>query len=90
MTLIGVLLNRLNVSVIAFKWYAPVRYFPSWMEMEITLAVIFAEIWVFRWFVCRMPILKRPPEWALQQVPERSKKHAAIAGEAVTWKPQAM
>jgi Ni/Fe-hydrogenase subunit HybB-like protein len=90
MTLVGVLLNRLNVSLIAFKWYAPARYFPSWMEVEITLAIIFAEIWVFRWVVSRMPVLKRPPEWAVQQAPERSRKHGAFAGEAVSWKPQGM
>jgi Ni/Fe-hydrogenase subunit HybB-like protein len=64
LTLLGIVLNRLNVSVIAFKWYEPVRYIPSWMEIEVTLAVIFAEIWVFRWIVKRMPVLRRPPAWA--------------------------
>lgn len=67
LTLIGIVLNRLNVSVIAFKWYEPVRYIPSWMEIEVTLAVIFAEIWVFRWIVKRMPVLRRPPAWAEEQ-----------------------
>ncbi|MFC1614481.1 NrfD/PsrC family molybdoenzyme membrane anchor subunit [Gemmatimonadota bacterium] len=57
LTLTGIVLNRLNVSVIAFKWYEPVRYFPSWMEIEVTLAVIATEIWVFRWIVNRMPVL---------------------------------
>lgn len=56
-TLIGILLNRLNVSVIAFKWYAADRYYPSWQEIVVTLAVISAEIWVFRWIVNRMPVL---------------------------------
>jgi Ni/Fe-hydrogenase subunit HybB-like protein len=57
LTLLGIVLNRLNVSVIGFKWYAPVRYVPSWMEIEVTLAVIAAELWVFRWVVNRMPVL---------------------------------
>jgi len=57
MTLIGIVLNRLNVSVIAFKWYAAVRYVPSWMEIVVTLGVISAELWVFRWVVNRMPVL---------------------------------
>jgi Ni/Fe-hydrogenase subunit HybB-like protein len=57
MTLLGVLLNRLNVSIIAFKWYAPVHYIPSWMEIVVTLGVISAELWVFRWVVNRMPVL---------------------------------
>ncbi len=91
MAMIGILLNRLNVSIIAFKWYAPARYFPSWMEVEVTLAVIFAEIWVFRWVVNRMPVLKSPPEWAAaQQAQARAAQHAGITEEAVSWKPQAM
>jgi Ni/Fe-hydrogenase subunit HybB-like protein len=55
--LVGIVLNRLNVSVIAFRWYATERYYPSWMEIVVTLAVISAEIWVFRWIVNRMPVL---------------------------------
>jgi Ni/Fe-hydrogenase subunit HybB-like protein len=57
MTLVGIVLNRLNVSVIAWKWYAPVHYVPSWMEIVVTLGVISAELWVFRWVVNRMPVL---------------------------------
>lgn len=57
LTLVGVILNRLNVSVIAFKWYATVRYVPTWMEIVVTLGVISAELWVFRWVVNRMPVL---------------------------------
>jgi Ni/Fe-hydrogenase subunit HybB-like protein len=56
-TLFGIILNRLNISVITFKWYLPVRYVPSWQEVVVTLGVISAEIWVFRWIVNRMPVL---------------------------------
>ena len=59
LTLLGILLNRLNISVIAFKWDAPVRYYPTWMEIAVTLAVVFSEIWVFRWIINRMPVLDR-------------------------------
>jgi Ni/Fe-hydrogenase subunit HybB-like protein len=62
LTLVGIILNRLNVSVIAFKWYAPHHYVPSWMEIEITLAIIVAELLVLRWVVNRMPILGPMPE----------------------------
>jgi Ni/Fe-hydrogenase subunit HybB-like protein len=90
MTLIGIILNRLNVSVIAFKWYAPVRYFPSWMEIEITLAIIFAEIWAFRWVVSRMPVLNKPPAWAIEQdAGKHETQQAGIAKEPVPWKLQA-
>lgn len=64
LTALGIVLNRLNICIIAFKWDAPVRYYPSWIEIEITLAVIFLEIWVFRWVVNRMPVMRKPPEWA--------------------------
>ncbi len=57
MTLVGIILNRLNVSVIGFKWDAAVRYVPTWMEIVVTLGVISAELWVFRWVVNRMPVL---------------------------------
>ncbi|OGU08131.1 MAG: hypothetical protein A2W29_00580, partial [Gemmatimonadetes bacterium RBG_16_66_8] len=57
LAMLGIVLNRLNVSVIGFKWYAAARYVPTWMEIEVTLAVICAEIWVFRWVINRMPVL---------------------------------
>jgi Ni/Fe-hydrogenase subunit HybB-like protein len=57
LTLVGIILNRLNVSVIAYRWDAAVRYFPTWMEVVVTLAVISAELWAFRWIVNRMPVL---------------------------------
>ena len=56
MALIGVILNRMNVSVIAFNWYADVHYYPSWQEIVVTLMVLFSEVWVFRWVVTRMPV----------------------------------
>jgi Ni/Fe-hydrogenase subunit HybB-like protein len=62
MTLIGILLNRLNVTTIAFKWYAADHYVPSWQEIVVSLAVVSAEIWVFRWVVNRMPVLATLPE----------------------------
>ena len=57
LALLGIVLNRLNISVIAFKWYLPARYVPSWQEIVVTLGVLSAEIWVFRWVVNRMPVL---------------------------------
>ena len=66
LTLIGIILNRLNVSIIAFKWDSPMHYYPSWMEVEITVAIILIEIWVFRWIVSRMPVLQARPAWAAE------------------------
>lgn len=62
-TAVGIIFNRLNVSVIAFKWYAPVHYFPSWIEIVVTLTVVFGEIWAFRWVANRMPVFMASPQW---------------------------
>ncbi len=63
LTAVGVILNRLNISVIAFKWYEAVRYYPSIGEIWVTLAVISMELWVFRWVINRMPILGEHPDF---------------------------
>lgn len=64
LTMLGIILNRLNVTVIGFRWDAPVHYIPSWMELVVTLTVIFTEIWIFRWVIRRMPVLSDSPSWA--------------------------
>ncbi len=64
MTMIGIILNRLNVSVIGFRWDSAIRYVPTWMEIVVTLTVIFIEIWVFRWVINRMPVMRESPAWA--------------------------
>jgi Ni/Fe-hydrogenase subunit HybB-like protein len=64
LTMVGVILNRLNVTIIGFNWDLPVHYVPSWMELVVTLTVIFTEIWIFRWVIHRMPVLRDSPEWA--------------------------
>lgn len=60
--LVGIVLNRLNISVIAFNWQSAVHYYPSWQEIVVTLTVVFTEIWVFRWIVLRMPVLREAHE----------------------------
>lgn len=62
-TMLGIIINRLNVTVIGFRWDAATHYVPSWMEIVVTLAVIFTEIWIFRWVINRMPVLRDSPSW---------------------------
>ena len=62
--MLGVIINRLNVTVIGYRWDAVTHYYPSWMEIVVTLAVIFTEIWIFRWVINRMPVLRESPSWA--------------------------
>ena len=63
LTMVGVIMNRLNVTVIGFRWDQAVRYVPTWMEFAVTLAVIFTEIWILRWVINRMPVLRESPSW---------------------------
>jgi Ni/Fe-hydrogenase subunit HybB-like protein len=64
-TVIGIIFNRLNVSIFAFNWQLPAeqRYIPHWMEIWVTLAIVTAGVVVFRWIAKRMPILHEHPEW---------------------------
>jgi Ni/Fe-hydrogenase subunit HybB-like protein len=64
LTLIGIVLNRLNVSVIAFNWQNPVRYVPTWMEVAVSLTLVTVGVLAFRWIVNRMPILFEDPAFA--------------------------
>jgi Ni/Fe-hydrogenase subunit HybB-like protein len=66
-TMIGIIINRLNVTIIGFRWDEAVRYVPSWMEFVVTLTVIFTELWIFRWVINRMPVLREAPSWAKEQ-----------------------
>jgi Ni/Fe-hydrogenase subunit HybB-like protein len=65
LVIIGIILNRLNVSIIAFNWNLPAdeRYVPHWMEVWVTVSIVTAGIWVFRWIVNRMPILHEHPDY---------------------------
>ena len=61
--MLGIIINRLNVTVIAFKWDAPTHYVPSWQEIMVTLTVLSIEIWIFRWVIRRLPVLRESPSW---------------------------
>ncbi|MFH1119850.1 MAG: NrfD/PsrC family molybdoenzyme membrane anchor subunit [Bacteroidota bacterium] len=64
LTIVGVILNRLNVTIIGFRWDMAVHYYPSWMEIVVTLMVLFTELWIFRWVINRLPVLRDSPAWA--------------------------
>ena len=64
-TVVGIVLNRLNVSIIAFNWQLPAeqRYFPHWMEIWITISIITVLMVAFKWIANRMPIMYEHPEY---------------------------
>ncbi|MCK5134581.1 MAG: polysulfide reductase NrfD [Bacteroidales bacterium] len=65
-TMIGVIINRLNVTIIGFRWDAASHYVPSWMEIVVALMILFVEIWIFRWVVRRLPVLRESPSWVME------------------------
>lgn len=91
LTMIGIVLNRLNISIIAFNWNVAEKYFPSWMEIEVTVAVIVIQILVFRWIINRMPILSESPEWARDHKEIKEKiRPIKIEEEKERWKVSVM
>src|SRR5512137_416156 len=55
---LGIVVNRLNVSLVAYNWNQEVRYWPSWMELSVSLALVVIGILAFKWIVNRMPVLR--------------------------------
>ena len=59
LAVLGVVLNRLDVSIVAFNWERPFMYFPSWMEIVGSVTIVTMGLVAFRWIVNRMPVLSR-------------------------------
>jgi len=72
LTIIGIILNRLNISTIAYQWYAGSLHFPTWMEIVVSFAVIFVQLQVFRWIVRRMPVYEESPVWVTGEEQNRT------------------
>ncbi len=77
LTVLGFVMNRLNVSVTGMEHAAGVSYFPSWEEIAISLALVAAGFAIFGQAVQHLPIF---PE-------ERGEGSGAHA--APTWVPPA-
>lgn len=59
LAVLGVVLNRLDVSIVAFNWKQPFTYVPSWMEVVGSVTIVTMGLIAFRWIVNRMPVLGR-------------------------------
>lgn len=61
----GIVLNRFNVSMIAFNWQLPSadRYFPSIWEFCISIFVVTMIVTVYRFIVYHMPVLYEHPDF---------------------------
>ncbi len=65
LTALGVILNRLNVSMIAYKWYVPFsqKYYPAWTEIALSAGVVTMLILTYRFVLNRMPVLYEHPKY---------------------------
>jgi Ni/Fe-hydrogenase subunit HybB-like protein len=59
LAVLGIVMNRLDVAVVAFNWKHPFAYVPSWMELVGSVTIVTMGIVTFRWIVNRMPVLSR-------------------------------
>ncbi len=65
LTVFGIMLNRFNVSLVAFNYTLPddQRYFPILCEIGVSLFVVTLGVTVYRFIVSRMPIFFEHPEY---------------------------
>jgi Ni/Fe-hydrogenase subunit HybB-like protein len=65
LALLGIILNRFNVSLVAFNYHLPEadRYFPSLGEIGISIFLVTVGVLVYRFITSRMPILYEHPDY---------------------------
>ena len=64
-TVLGIVINRLNICLVAFNTHLPAedRYFPHWMEIGISIFIVTLGLIAFKFIVTRMPIFYTHPEY---------------------------
>jgi Ni/Fe-hydrogenase subunit HybB-like protein len=62
---LGIVINRFNVGLIAFNYHLPSseRYFPHWMEIGISVFIVTIGILAYKFIVAHMPILYAHPDY---------------------------
>jgi Ni/Fe-hydrogenase subunit HybB-like protein len=65
LAVVGIVVNRLNICLVAFNYHLPsdLRYVPHWMEVVISVFLVTVGVLVFRFIVSHMPILYEHPEY---------------------------
>jgi Ni/Fe-hydrogenase subunit HybB-like protein len=64
-TVLGIIVNRFNISLVAFNYHldSSDRYFPSWMEIGISIFLVTVGVIAFKFIVTQMPILYKHPDY---------------------------
>ena len=59
LTVGGIIMNRFNVSMVAFNWQLPSvdRYFPSFLEVMLSVFIVTCIITAYRFIAAKMPML---------------------------------
>ena len=62
---LGIVVNRFNVCLVGFNWQLPEadRYFPSLMEIGLSVFIVTLIITVYRFIACKMPVLHEHPDY---------------------------
>jgi Ni/Fe-hydrogenase subunit HybB-like protein len=65
LAVLGVVLNRLNISIVAFNWNLPLeqRYFPHWMEYVAVVFLITLGLVVYKFVSSRFAIVHDHPDY---------------------------
>lgn len=62
----GILVNRVNINLIAFNWNLPNHLhhiIPPWTEIIMVMAMVTLHVLVFRWILNRFPVMRELPEY---------------------------
>lgn len=65
-SLVGILLNRVNINLIAYNWFLPDHFshiIPPWTEVMMILAMVTLHVVVFRWILNRFPVMRELPQY---------------------------
>lgn len=69
LVLVGFIMNRLNVSITGMARSSGVNYFPSWMEVAITISIVSAGFVIFRLAAKNLPLLGHEADFNTTQPP---------------------
>jgi Ni/Fe-hydrogenase subunit HybB-like protein len=58
MMIMGFVLNRLNISITGMEGWAGMSYFPSWMEIMVTISIVTAGFIVFAYAAKYLPLFE--------------------------------
>lgn len=62
-SILAILLNRFNLSLITFNWQLPNRELFFWKEVLVVISIVIIEVLVYRWIVNRLPVLRDDPKF---------------------------